>query len=85
MSDDGSLQAKARAAIEAGDLPRRSPDKVWGGPATGARCAICGTSTTPGDIELELEFTRDPESGRAGYSAHPHCFSIFTRELEHRD
>ena len=42
----------------------RSPDKLWGGPATGDRCAVCGESTTPGEIELEIEFTHDSEGGR---------------------
>jgi hypothetical protein len=81
MSDDNSLlQAKAREAMQTGDLPRRYPDELWGGPATGARCAVCGASTIPGDVELEFEFIHD--SQRSKYFAHPRCFSIFSRELE---
>jgi hypothetical protein len=74
------LHSKAREAIRAGNLPLRSPDKLWGGPATGDRCAVCGVSTTPGELELEIEFTR--EGGRTRYHVHPLCFSIFNRELE---
>jgi hypothetical protein len=82
MSNDTALRLKTRDAINAGTLPKRSPDKLWGGSATGARCAVCGVKTTPGAVELELEFTRDSEMGRTTtYFVHPHCFSIFSREL----
>ena len=76
------LHSKAREAIRAGNLPSRSPDRLWGGPATGDRCAVCGVSTTPGELELEIEFTRDSEGGRTTYHVHPLCFSIFNREVE---
>ncbi len=76
------LHTKAREAMRAGNLPLRSPDKLWGGPATGDRCAVCGESTTPGEIELEIEFTHDSEGGRTRYHVHPLCFAIFNRELE---
>ena len=82
MSDDSLLQARVREAMQAGNLPKRSPDELWGGPATGARCAVCGTSITPGEVELEFEFTRERKSGLARYHAHPRWFSIFSRELE---
>lgn len=76
------LHSKAREAMRAGDLPLRSPDKLWGGRATGDRCAVCGESTTPGEIELEIEFTHDSEGGRTRHHVHPLCFAIFNRELE---
>jgi|RhiMethySRZTD1v2_1073278.scaffolds.fasta_scaffold00140_39 hypothetical protein len=79
LNNDSVLLAKAREAMQTGDLPRRYPDELWGGPATGARCAVCGATTTPGDIEVEFEFTRD--SQRTKYHAHPRCFSIFSYEL----
>jgi hypothetical protein len=80
MSDDGPLKAQVREAMEAGTLPKRFPDELWGGPATGAPCAVCGTLTAPDDVELEFTFTRDPQQSK--YIAHPRCFAIFTRELE---
>ena len=76
------LHTKAREAIRARNLPLRSPDKLCGGPATGDRCAVCGESMTPGEIELEIEFTHDSEGGRTRYHVHPLCFAIFNRELE---
>ena len=79
--NDSLLQAKAREAMQAGALPKRAPDRMWGGPATGARCAVCGASTEPGEVELELEFTRE-SSGRTRHFVHPSCFSIFRLEVE---
>ena len=80
MSGYSPLQARVREAMQAGTLPKRSPDEVWGGPATGARCAVCEALTILGEVELEFTFTRDSE--RSTYYAHPGCFSIFSRELE---
>jgi hypothetical protein len=82
MNDDSVLYEKARAAMRAGHLPRRSPDRLWGGSATGVRCAICGVSTRSGEVELELEFTPDSGASRVSYRVHPRCFSIFSNELE---
>jgi hypothetical protein len=79
MSHDNLLHEKARGAMQSGELPRRSPDKIYGGPATGALCAVCGASTTRGEVELELEYSGD--TPRA-YRTHPSCLLIFIRELE---
>ena len=81
MSDD-SLQAKAREAMQGGFLPMRSPNELWGGPATGSPCAVCGASTASGQVELELEFTSDSHADRTTYRVHPRCFSIFKLELD---
>ena len=81
-NDDNLLHATAREAAQLGELPRQSPDKVWGGPATGARCAVCGKATTIGEVELELEFTSDSATSRTSYRVHPRCFSTFSLELE---
>jgi hypothetical protein len=82
MIDDSFLQAKAREAMRAGFLPMRSPNDLWGGPATGAPCAVCGASTASGQVELELEFTSDSDARRTTYRLHPRCFSIFKLELD---
>jgi hypothetical protein len=80
--DDSFLREKAREAIKAGTLPARSPDQVWGGPGTGARCAICGDSTTHAEVELEIEFADDGYPAVSSHFVHLRCFSIF--ELEHQ-
>ena len=81
MSDDSFLRKKAREVIQAGNLPNRPPDHVWGGPGTGAECAICGASMKHGEVELEIEFSRDcPDSG--SYLVHLRCFSILDLERQ---
>src|SRR5689334_13522104 len=82
MSDDGRMQGSSDHPIQLGKLPRRNPDKLWGGPATGASCTICGEPTVSGSVELELEFTNDSDGRTTTYRVHPHCFSIFNLELE---
>jgi hypothetical protein len=84
MSDDSLLEAKVREAVLAGSLPKRLPDKLWGGSAIGDPCALCGESTTLGEVELELEFTRDSDRARTTYHVHPCCFSVFSLELRRR-
>ena len=81
LRDDSLLRAKARHALEAGYLPKRSPDMLLGGLATGDRCAVCGVSTTPGETELELQFTEGADLRRTTFHAHPHCFAILNVEL----
>ena len=39
--EEETLREKARAVIESGKLPSRTPDRTWGGPGVGASCAIC--------------------------------------------
>jgi hypothetical protein len=80
--DDDFLRGKAREAIEARTLPNLAPDQVWGGPGTGARCAICGVSTTHADIELEIEFADDGYAGPSSHFVHLRCFSVFELERQ---
>jgi hypothetical protein len=77
------MKAGSREASHTGDLPDRLPDRVWGGGATGARCAVCGVSTMPGEAELELEFAGDMDAGRRTYHVHARCFWIFSDEIAH--
>ena len=80
--DDRFLRGKAREAIEARTLPNRPPDQVWGGPGTGARCAICGASTTHAEVELEIEFADDGYPGPSSHFVHLRCFSLFELERQ---
>src|SRR5205085_1254775 len=36
--DEESLREKARVVVRNGKLPRRRPDRTWGGPGVGAQC-----------------------------------------------
>ena len=48
MPDEPRLRKQARAVVESGKLPSRSPDRTWGGPGVGAPCTICGDGDNPG-------------------------------------
>ena len=77
MTDDSTLRQLVRAAIQAGELPNRLPDRLWGGAATGAPCAICGEPTT----DREFEFAYDGPDGSESYFAHPDCWRAFEAEV----
>lgn len=79
MTDDSYLRERVRDVIEAGKLPNRQPDHIWGGPGSGAKCVICDAALERNGVELEIQFL--PDDGSAGSSrVHVSCFSIF--ELE---
>ena len=79
--DDHSLREKARELIQAGKLPSRAPDSLFGGPGTGAKCAICGASTNQSEMELEIEFDDPRSSNSDTYVVHQRCFSVLELEL----
>ena len=82
--DDSILRAKARQAIEAGILPNRRPDRMWGGPGVGAQCTICGAPVKHDELELEMEFTLDDAPGPSKHHVHIRCFSALEFEMRGR-
>jgi hypothetical protein len=79
MSDD-VLREKARELIRAGQLPARTPERVWGGAGlAGVECALCGAALEREDVVLELE-VRDGEGARYP-QLHVRCFSLFEQAL----
>jgi hypothetical protein len=83
MNDENTLRKAAREAIQAGKLPSCPPQRVWGGPGVGARCTICGKSAGPDEVEFELEFTRQDDSGPGNYHVHVQCFAAWEFERQH--
>jgi hypothetical protein len=82
--DEKTLRDKARAAIRGGKLPRRAPDRTWGGPGVGAGCAVCGRPVTTGEMEFEIRFAHDGGSpGLEKFHVHIRCFAAW--EFERRD
>jgi hypothetical protein len=57
MHDDGAPPRHPEDSSEIGAFLRRRPDRIWGGPGSGAACAACGERIDPEDAELELEFS----------------------------
>jgi hypothetical protein len=85
MNDENTLRKLARGAIQAGKLPGRPPQRVWGGPGVGARCTICGKPAGPEEVEFELEFTRQDDGGLGNHHVHVQCFAAWEFERQHFD
>jgi len=84
MSDEKTIREKARAALLNGKLPNRAPDRTWGGPGVGARCAVCDLPVTKDENELEIQFARDgSDPGLDKFHVHLRCFAAW--EFERRD
>ena len=82
MSDEATLRGRAREAIEAGRLPQRRPDRIWGGPGGGADCAICGARVTRDEVDFEIEFFRDGrDHGIDRHHVHIRCLAAWETEL----
>lgn len=81
MSDESDVRSKVREAMQAGSLPDRSPDKVWGGPGTGSHCALCGAAIRQEETELEIEFGRLGRPPKS-FIVHLRCFSLLEEERQ---
>jgi hypothetical protein len=84
MSEDRHLREKVREIMRAGRMPDRAPDHVWGGPGTGAECAVCGAYTTHAEVELEIEFTQPDGRRASSYLVHLRCYSMLELERQSR-
>jgi hypothetical protein len=83
MPDERLLRVKARETVENGKLPKRRPDRTWGGPGVGAACAVCDAPVTPSQLEFEIQFSRgDDNAGLDKYHVHIRCFAAW--EFERR-
>ena len=81
MGDDSILREKAREVIQAGNLPNRPPDRMWGGSGDGAQCVVCGAPVKHDEVQLELEFIGGDSAGAGNYQCHIRCFSALDLEL----
>jgi hypothetical protein len=81
--DENTLREKARQVLSDEKLPKRRPDRTWGGPGVGATCAICELPVQPDELEFEIEFARNGQRGDAGldkYHVHIRCFAAWEFE-----
>lgn len=81
-STEDVLRRQARTAIRAGMLPRHPPVSTWGGPGSGASCAVCGNPVARDGFGLELEF-RDPDGRLELRYVHIPCFAAWDLERRH--
>ena len=77
---EGLRREEARAAIQNGKLPSRTPDRTWGGPGVGAECSVCGRPVTKGELEFEIQFEQDGGGGLDKYHVHIRCFAAWEFE-----
>jgi hypothetical protein len=81
MPDEPLLREKAREAIRSGRLPSTRASRIFGGPGSGAPCAVCREPIPRTDTEYELEFNRHgTKPGFDRYYLHYRCFAAW--ELE---
>jgi hypothetical protein len=81
MPDEPRLREQAKAAIQSGKLPSRSPDRTWGGPGVGAPCSVCGLPVTKDQVEFEIQFARDGDNpGLDKFHVHIRCFAAWEFE-----
>lgn len=81
IDDEQDLRRMARAAMRAGILPSRRPERVWGGMGSGSTCAVCARSIDA--IEPEFELDCEPQNGiqRDGVlRVHARCFVVWDEE-----
>ena len=81
MPDEPRLREQAIAAMQGGKLPRRSPDRTWGGPGVGAECAVCGLPVTKDQLEFEIQFARNGDNTDLdNFHVHLRCFAAWEFE-----
>jgi hypothetical protein len=81
-----STRDMARAAIHAGKLPNRNPDRIWGGRGEGADCTICAVPVMHDEMELEIEFNQDGDTpGSITHHLHVRCFAAWEFERDNLD
>jgi len=78
---ENELRQRARALIQDGVLPRRLPEKTWGGYGTGGLCALCAQSIQQTDVEYEVQ---DPQ-GPCTYRFHFMCHAAWQLECARQD
>jgi hypothetical protein len=80
-ANEAALRKVARHALDAGKIPRRRPDRTWGGPGIGAQCAVCQEPIPASEMEYEVEFARDGQApGLDKFHVHLQCAAVW--ELE---
>jgi hypothetical protein len=86
MSDQSTLQMKAREAMQDGRLPEHEAERRWGGQGVGAPCTICGKVITAAEVEIQLEFAeeRDGHPSWADNHLHPACVNAWELECQRK-
>src|SRR5690349_3912492 len=74
------LRGRAREIIRAGTIPNRPPDRIWGGPGSGADCKICGNPVPRDEPEFELEYFPTGAQSAVAHHMHIQCLEAWESE-----
>ncbi len=81
MPNEQEIRALARKVLRAGTVPRRDPDRTWGGSGVDIACTICGNTITRSQMEYELQFSHDGANpGLDRFHMHLRCFAAWEME-----
>jgi hypothetical protein len=81
MPNEEEVRALARQVLRNTKIPRRDPDRTWGGPGADMPCTICGKRVTVSQMEYELQFSHDGANpGLDRFHLHLRCFSAWEME-----
>jgi hypothetical protein len=81
MPNERQIRALARKVLGAGGLPRRDPDRTWGGGGVDVPCSVCAAPVTPAQVEYELQFSHDGAAPRLDrFHLHLRCFAAWEME-----
>ena len=81
MPNEVEVRAQARQALTGDRIPRRDPDRTWGGPGADMPCTICAKRVTVSQMEYELQFRNDGATpGLDRYHLHLRCFAAWEME-----
>jgi len=81
MPNEDEVRALARQALKRSTIPRRDPDRTWGGPGVDMACSICGKRIPPTITEYELQFSHDgAHPGLDRFHLHLRCFAAWEME-----
>jgi hypothetical protein len=74
--DDATIRRIIREKLRADLLPRKPPQKMWGGRGHGRGCDACDRPIGDAEVEFEVEIR-----GRRLYF-HGHCHELWTEERQ---
>ena len=81
MPNEQQIRELARKVLQAGTIPRRDPDRTWGGIGVDMTCTICGHRIPRDQMEYELQFSHDGANpGLDRFHLHLRCFSAWEME-----
>jgi len=83
MSVECTLRVQARGLMEAGKVPNRLPDRIWGGPGAGTPCTVCGAPVKQDEAELEVEWSEGAST--TNHHFHTRCFAALELEIRERE